>query len=1353
MLPPNDSYAVEAGTTVGCPATDQRGETRPAGTTCDIGAVEVSPLTCAETVTVGNALNNGGGTLRWAVDRVCPYGLVVFDSTLFSTPTTITLASQIVIDKSLTISGTGAENVIISGNNANRIFDIGSGVNVTLKGMTLQDGSTNENGGAIRSANSSSSLTVENLKLIENVAGQAGGALYSEHSVTVHSSEFLTNTSSGDGGAIMLNPSTDKLLIVTDSDFIANESGEDAGAMFSSGSVSITNSLFEQNVGFWGGAIQYVGNGSGSVLNSRFYTNTAKVCCGALVTNRSLTVVDSIFSGNTTDGTEFPSNSLYGSAGAILVLSPGLAEITNSTFYSNTTVGNGGAIYSTSPLTVTSTTFDSNTVGDGDQGGAIYVDNNALTVIDSRFENNQVIGGDNGGAIRQYLSGSTGYPVYIENTLAISNAATGGADGGAFYLDGPTVITGSTFISNTADEGGAVYCCRSGDYSLEIMHSEFRANEAEEGGALYYYYSSGMTLTHSIFEENYAEEKGGAIYSYNGDYTPVLLQDVVLRNNRTNPDTSGASGGGIYVEYGPLTLENVSMDGHQAGTRTSPNQGYGGAIYHESSDYPLIANNLTISNSVVSGNGAAIYSNGALTLTNSSFYNNQGSTETNRGGGAVYVEKALTVIGSRFEDNWSGTSGGAIRQSNSTGDPVYIENTLAISNVATGSGDGGAFYLDGPTVITGSTFISNTADQGGAVYCCRSSDYSLEIMHSEFRANEAEEGGALYYYYGSGMTITHSLFEENYADDADGGAIYSYNSDSSPVLLQEVVLRNNQANPTLSYSAGGGIYAEYGPLTLENVTMDGNQSGGNGGGAIYKEDDDYPLIANNLTISNSVTSGPGGAIYSSGALTLTNSTLYDNQTTNDAGGGIYANAPAHLTNVTLYSNTAATEGGAVYVPINKTLTAVNVTMSDNAANSGGGVYVAEDSGDVGTGVLTNTLVVNSIGGDIAGDGVQAGTNNLTGTLAMGALQDNGGPTWTMLPGAAAIDAGTNDGCPATDQRGVTRPQGAACDIGAVEIADTSLSNLTISPGVLSPTFISTTLAYTALVPYNGTPLTVTPTAAVGAYTVTVQVSQNGGTATPCSGAPASCDLAVGSNVITVTVTADDGSSTDYVVTVTHASDASLGDLTVGSVQGAVALTPGFISSTLAYTAVVAHVVDSVTLTGTVIPNSGDVINTVVSQNGGTAQACAINPTNCPLAVGTNVITTTVTAADGTTKDYVVTITRASNGMLSVLDLSPATLTPGFNPATESYTATVANAVSAVAMTATAGLGDVVTVRVSQNGGTPAACNGSPISCPLAVGTNVITTTVTAADGTTKDYVVTITRATDATLSGLCTLTN
>jgi hypothetical protein len=56
------------------------------------------------------------------------------------------------------------------------------------------------------------------------------------------------------------------------------------------------------------------------------------------------------------------------------------------------------------------------------------------------------------------------------------------------------------------------------------------------------------------------------------------------------------------------------------------------------------------------------------------------------------------------------------------------------------------------------------------------------------------------------------------------------------------------------------------------------------------------------------------------------------------------------------------------------------------------------------------------------------------TQVLGPLQDNGGSTVThaLLPGSPAIDAGDPTRCRGTDQRGVPRPQGAECDIGAFE---------------------------------------------------------------------------------------------------------------------------------------------------------------------------------------------------------------------------------------------------------------------------------------------------------------------------------
>jgi len=159
-----------------------------------------------------------------------------------------------------------------------------------------------------------------------------------------------------------------------------------------------------------------------------------------------------------------------------------------------------------------------------------------------------------------------------------------------------------------------------------------------------------------------------------------------------------------------------------------------------------------------------------------------------------------------------------------------------------------------------------------------------------------------------------------------------------------------------------------------------------------------------------------------------------------------------LTNVTLSGNTAGTAGAAVYVVGGSTLSAVNTTIANNSTpGNGGGIAVVVG----GVAQLKNTIVASNTatgsGPDIDGAVTSQGYNlfgsttgatiggDTTGNLTsaaplLGALANNGGLTHTLalLAGSPAINAGTCTGAPATDQRGMARPQNAMCDIGAYE---------------------------------------------------------------------------------------------------------------------------------------------------------------------------------------------------------------------------------------------------------------------------------------------------------------------------------
>ena len=113
----------------------------------------VSPLedrVTPATFTVSNALDSGTGSLRDAVtnaNAVAGNDTIQFDTTFFATPQTITLASGLSLTSDVTIQGTTARNVVISGNNAFRIFTVAGTSPVVMNDITLQNGRGTNGGG------------------------------------------------------------------------------------------------------------------------------------------------------------------------------------------------------------------------------------------------------------------------------------------------------------------------------------------------------------------------------------------------------------------------------------------------------------------------------------------------------------------------------------------------------------------------------------------------------------------------------------------------------------------------------------------------------------------------------------------------------------------------------------------------------------------------------------------------------------------------------------------------------------------------------------------------------------------------------------------------------------------------------------------------------------------------------------------------------------------------------------------------------------------------------------------------------------------------------------------------------
>jgi CSLREA domain-containing protein len=262
----------------------------------------------------------------------------------------------------------------------------------------------------------------------------------------------------------------------------------------------------------------------------------------------------------------------------------------------------------------------------------------------------------------------------------------------------------------------------------------------------------------------------------------------------------------------------------------------------------------------------------------------------------------------------------------------------------------------------------------------------------------------------------------------DGGGILAA---GDSLTITRVIFSGNSGG----VEGGGVAYFGSGTLTITDSVFLGNNA--NSGGAIHSETS--RTIVDDTTFSENTAFGFGGAIRNQATFFLTDSTFSGNSA--GFGGAIFTIDDLSVTNSTFSNNVATFNGGGIHNQA--TLTVTNSTFSRNSAEGVGGGGLRNE----GVLTLTNSIVANSpTGGNCSGSLTDGGGNlswpdstcpglNVDPLLDPAGLQDNGGPTKTVAlqSGSPAIDAAVAANCPPTDQRGVSRPQGAGCDIGAFEL--------------------------------------------------------------------------------------------------------------------------------------------------------------------------------------------------------------------------------------------------------------------------------------------------------------------------------
>jgi hypothetical protein len=549
--------------------------------------------------------------------------------------------------------------------------------------------------------------------------------------------------------------------------------------------------------------------------------------------------------------------------------------------------------------------------------------------------------------------------------------------GGIYVVTGTLALNNSVIVSNTANRGGGIYNADQVTITLSTIMSNSIPSSGDFGGGVYNAVGGYAYVTRTLIKGNAAYYSGGGIY--NADQLTLTLS-TIMSNSIVGPFSF--FGGGVYNAAG----------GYAYMTRTliQGNVSPGGSGFYNDSGAQAQLNFSTISsNHAITGGGAGLWNNGIADLT---FVTVTQNLAANGAGGVTNGKGANAIIVDPFIADNIGFVGGVYNDVTGT---LILAGGSVVSNTATAGPGGGVYNHDGAKLTILAVDISHNQAQGpsgdgGGVYSLG----SLVIQDSNLSSNSGHYGGGIYS--GGGVTLTLDT------------------------------LANNSAQ------TGGGLDIESGSGSIDQSTFSGNTATSGGGLWVNGVFADYMTIDNSTFNSNIANDGDGGGLIGSGLhLYLTNDTLSHNQAIGNGGGVANNSGFLRLNNVTIAGNTADGDGGGLYNdPSSRSVTFYNTLIAGNVDTGG---QAPDCAGELTS--SDHNLIQSTLGCAITGTTI----HNITGTNPLlGPLQNNGGPTWTqaLLPGSPAIDAGAPPSsgfdCAAKDQRGITRPIGPYCDIGAYE---------------------------------------------------------------------------------------------------------------------------------------------------------------------------------------------------------------------------------------------------------------------------------------------------------------------------------
>src|SRR5882757_8381368 len=455
---------------------------------CTVIFCAVAASVRATTITVTNTNDNGVGSLRQAL-AIANDG----DTITFAVSGSIMLTTgELLVDKSISVSGPGSGNLAVDGNANSRVFYVSSGTTVTISGLTVRNGMVTGNfpagsGGGIYSFQAT--LTLNDCAIIGNSASYGGGIANDAY-----------NDEKGGPWAI---------LTISNSTLSGNSAGYDGGGVFNTSgrwtgaTLTINNSTFSMNsAGYYGGGIDNNGYeivGATATLNNSMLSGNSSAYGGGIYNSAdaggygSLEVNNSTLAGN---------SAIYRGGGVFNVsysLSQAILQINNSTSRGGSAQRGGG------------------NENESDDGGAMsYISNGT-------FSGNSASDSD-GGSVFNSAQGYGSAVVHLNDTIL-----QGGATGGNILNQGGAVTSDGYNLSNDSCGG---FLTGPGDLTnIEPMLGPLQDN-------------GGPTLTHALLPGSPAIDAGDP------SFTPPPFYDQ--RGPGFNRVANGRVDIGSFEAQGPI---------------------------------------------------------------------------------------------------------------------------------------------------------------------------------------------------------------------------------------------------------------------------------------------------------------------------------------------------------------------------------------------------------------------------------------------------------------------------------------------------------------------------------------------------------------------------------------------------------------------------------------------------------------------------------------------------------------------------------------------------------------------------------------------------------------------------------